>query len=398
MFARFCTLWLIVFSAVLLFSVTADAIEVDYVGPESSYDDYITTGATQYSRAEFDAPYGIVHWYVKGPGETGFGTEIEVDYGDGTSTVSTFQHTFNSGSTSGKQYEITAYVYPDSNTGNGIVDWDSYTLKVWTPFEDVVKVSKNVTDEMRVGDTYACSFTATSSSSNYVIEEIKVYVDDVLIDSQLYSDVTKGIIHVSGSLKPDVGAYVPVVVKVFGKIIDIIGSGSSKIVKTISKATLGKVWNVILRGTISGKCLCDGDKKPFKNALDNKEGVKYVCRDLNGQVVNNGTHDNQTSVTWDAGVPHGNELKGGPYRTNDRGFYTTLRSVPLRYNIALDMRSKDLHLHGPRQLQRICEYEETEWIRRFGNVKWVVGVPIEWDPPMKLNFLVLPKKVTDPCQ
>ena len=42
MFARFGTLLLIVISAVLLFSVTADAaINVDYVGPESSYDYYL---------------------------------------------------------------------------------------------------------------------------------------------------------------------------------------------------------------------------------------------------------------------------------------------------------------------------------------------------------------------
>lgn len=393
MFARFCTLCLIVLSAVLLFSVDADAIEVDYVGPESSYDDYITTGATQYSRADFDEPFHTVHWYVKKEGQNGYGTEEDVDYGDGIRTSSQFRHTFDTGSTSGEAYVITAYVYPAA----GIVDEDSYTLTVWTPFEDVVTVSKNVTDEMRVGDSYACSFTATSSASNYVVEEIKVYVDDVLIASQAYSDVTEGIIYVSGSLTPDVGAYVPVVVKVFGKIIDIIGSGSSKIVKTITKGTLGKLWNVILRGTIHGECLCAGDKLPGRNALDNEVGVDYVCRNLNGQIVNAGAHDNQTTVTWDAGVPHGNALNGGPYETNLRGFYTTKRTVPLGYNIALDMNSKDLHLHGPRKFQRICKYDETEWIRRFGNVKWKVGIPIEWEPPKRIDFIVEPISVKDPC-
>ena len=60
MFTKFGTLLIIVISAVLVFSVTADAINVDSVGPESSYDNYIFTGSTQYSRAEFNEPFGTV--------------------------------------------------------------------------------------------------------------------------------------------------------------------------------------------------------------------------------------------------------------------------------------------------------------------------------------------------
>ena len=87
MFAKFGTLLLIVISAVLLFSVTADAINVTSVGPESSYDNYLFAGSTQYSRAEFDEPYDTVYWYVKGPGETGFGTVADIHSGASTITL-----------------------------------------------------------------------------------------------------------------------------------------------------------------------------------------------------------------------------------------------------------------------------------------------------------------------
>lgn len=112
MFARFGTLLSIIISAVLLFSVTADAaISVDYVGISSGELDKIIAGSTHYGQAGINQPYRVVFWYVKSPGESEFGTLVKTDYGNGTDTTSYFEYTFSSGSATGEAYEITAEVF-----------------------------------------------------------------------------------------------------------------------------------------------------------------------------------------------------------------------------------------------------------------------------------------------
>ena len=73
------------------------------------------------------APYSSVYWYVKKPGDTSaLGTNVEIDYGDGSKTTADLSYTFPS-SVSGT-YKITAYVYPQS----GSVYQESYTVDVST--------------------------------------------------------------------------------------------------------------------------------------------------------------------------------------------------------------------------------------------------------------------------
>ena len=181
-----------ILSSVFLLGVvnSSDAITIDYVGPESSYDFWIWTGATQYSRADCDVPFASVYWYVKKKGETGYGTQEYIDYGDGIRTSSQFTHTFNIGSTSGEEYVITAYVYPYT-VGNPIVV-DSYTLGVFTPFDEVVTVPNELTigDDIKLNDYYEFKVDASSSDSNYVITSVEVYVNGSLNTSRSFSDAS----------------------------------------------------------------------------------------------------------------------------------------------------------------------------------------------------------------
>ena len=402
MLIKFATLLLKAMAIALLFSgnVVHAAITVNYVGPDSAYTDNLTTGYTQCSRAEFNQPYGIVYWYVKDPGETGLGTVADIDYGDGTSTISYFDYTFNNGSTTGKAYEITAYVYPMPDAKDASVNDASYTVKVWTPFQDAVTVSKSVSDEMRVGDAYAFSIDSTTPNKNYAITGIKVYVDGSLIVSKDYDDEERVTPLVTGYLGTDVDPSVSVSVNVFGKIKEFAGQAAGKsgrsggksgrASKSVGKYLVEKAWEIVLRGTVAGYCRCDGDRKPSRDALDNKR-IPYSC------VSSSKTehHDNSTFVIWDAGSKGGN---GGPYETQDNGFYTTGRTVPFGYHVEVTLESDDLHLHGQNQEGRICEYKASRWLRDFGKVKWFVGpIPWAWSGKMVLDFDVLPHTVTDPC-
>ncbi len=75
------------------------------------------------------SPYSSVYWYVKSPSDTSYyGTDVDTDYGDGSSTkTAQLSYSFPSG-VSG-DYKITAYVYPAS----GDVYEDSYTVSVSLP-------------------------------------------------------------------------------------------------------------------------------------------------------------------------------------------------------------------------------------------------------------------------
>ena len=371
MFAKIGTLLLIVISAVLLFSVTADAINVDYVGPESSYDNYLFAGSTQYSRAEFDEPYHSVYWYVKGPGETGFGTLAAIDQGDGTSTVSTFSHTFNSGSTSGKEYEITAYVYPE----NGEVDWDSYTLSVWTPADEVITTPDEltITDDIKIGDSYAFNVDVTSSSSNYVIDKVEVLVDGVSVVSKSYDDVGSATITVSGNLPASAGSTMSVTAKIFGKL------------KPLGKWTLERMWLGVLRGTVEGFCECidDGD------ALGTEPNVPYTCQE-ESQIVKK-KRRNHTRVRWSVWT---NEVtEDGTTATQTDGSYSFIHVVPFGHAVTMWIRGDDLHIHGGQQ--KICKYEDNEHLKPVGKV-FLKQIPVEW-VTRQWVYADSPDATYDPC-
>lgn len=280
MFARFGTLLTIVISAVLVFYGTADAaINVDSVGPESSYDNYIFTGSTQYSRAEFNEPFGTVYWYVKGPGETGFGTLVYTDYGDGTSESSQFSHSFNSGSTSGEEYEITAYVYPVSDADDQSVDWDSYTLGVFTPLREVFMVPDEltITDDIKLNDYYAFNVDVSSSDSNYLIESIEVYVGGTLNTARSFSDVSSASVSAAGFVSSNAGSTLSIKGVIKGMI-------KSRFARLLTPggivATLDVTWRGMLRGTIFGNCWCPSDNVVLGGGTSH-----YTCSDPNTTYV-----------------------------------------------------------------------------------------------------------------
>lgn len=65
-------------------------------------------GDTHYALYQANTPYYAVYWYVKGPDETGYGTLMSTDMGDGSKMSSTFSWTapHKVGS-----YQLTAHVY-----------------------------------------------------------------------------------------------------------------------------------------------------------------------------------------------------------------------------------------------------------------------------------------------
>lgn len=99
-------------------------------GTLSPFDGAYTANAGDSHTANFTAPaaYSSVYWYVKSPSDTSaYGTTIEIDQGDGSTTTADFTYTFPSG-VSGV-YQIMAYVYGSDNS----VYEESYTVSVSLP-------------------------------------------------------------------------------------------------------------------------------------------------------------------------------------------------------------------------------------------------------------------------
>ncbi len=373
MFAKFGTLLLIVISAVLLFSVTADAaISVDYVGPDSSYDNYLFAGATQYSRADFNQPYGVARWYVRPP-DAEYGTLVYTDSGDGMSQSSQFRHTFDTGSTAGSNYEISVEVFPISGQEDPEValdiDVDSYTLGVWTHPDEVITTPDEltITDDIKIGDSYAFNVDVTSSSSNYVIDKVEVLVDGVLVASQNYDDVESATTIVSGNLSASAGTTMSVKVNIWGEL------------KKLGKWGLERAWNGVLRGTITGFCECrkDGD------SLGYDPSFPYTCQE-ESQIVKK-TRRNRTRVRWSVLSPGVSEE--GTTATDTDGTYEFQGVVPFGHAITMWIRGDDLHWHGDTfageepQL-RICKYEDNEYLKPVGivlaNIPVISQFPLKW--------------------
>ena len=74
-----------------------------------------------------DTPYSQVYWYVKAPWETStYGTNVEIDEGDGTTTEASMSYTFPSGAMHTGEFTITAYIYRDDLS----VYEEAYTVNV----------------------------------------------------------------------------------------------------------------------------------------------------------------------------------------------------------------------------------------------------------------------------
>lgn len=74
-----------------------------------------------------DGPYSQVYWYVKAPWEIShYGTNVEIDEGDETTTEASLTYTFPSGAMHTGEFTITAYIYRADLS----VYEESYTVNV----------------------------------------------------------------------------------------------------------------------------------------------------------------------------------------------------------------------------------------------------------------------------
>lgn len=104
------------------------------------------------------SPYSSVYWYVKSPSETGYGTNVETDYGNGSTTTASLTYNFPSG-TSG-DYVITAYVYDSDNS----VSETSYTVTVSLPTSSTPTYSfapSSGAYSAKAGDSHTATFTSS---------------------------------------------------------------------------------------------------------------------------------------------------------------------------------------------------------------------------------------------
>lgn len=149
-----------------------------------------------------NAAYNYVYWYVKSPSESGLGTNVKTDTGDGsTTTTAQLSYSFPGG-VSG-DYVITAYVYGADNS----VYQTSYTVTVSSSVstETPTTTSPTPTPETTTPTTptfsispygsYTSNTTVNASyamvlSASEAISQVKWYVSGSLYDTQNFYDST----------------------------------------------------------------------------------------------------------------------------------------------------------------------------------------------------------------
>ena len=333
--------WSMLIIMSIVWSVSASlesiAITVD-VAPEdhTTFDEF--EGASHTAVAITDIPYASVKWYVDG-------SLKETDYGSGRKRIADFTYTFNSGSTSGRDYEIKAVAY-DSQSAFGE---DAYDLTVWSDLADVAsRPTRSVSNEMEVGGSYAISFSLTTPNSNYRITRAEVYVDGSRVASRSFSDVTTASIAASGTLSTSVGTAVRVVVKYSWAIVPEIG-------KKLGGAALSFAWDAVVRGKLHGRCTCIIDTNPLDNGTFTYNSVTY---------------NNSTTVKWDAGDRGGNKM-----RTTSRAGRYSFDKVPVGYLFKMIVKSTDHHRHGTGQYPTPskCTYDHLKYQEQLGSTRWYIA-------------------------
>lgn len=83
-----------------------------------------TAGGSHTVNLTVPSGYNNVYWYIKAPGESGWGTNVSTTYGNGSDTTVSYTYSIPSGASG--DYVLTAYIYLSDNT---IVD-PSYTVSV----------------------------------------------------------------------------------------------------------------------------------------------------------------------------------------------------------------------------------------------------------------------------
>lgn len=95
--------------------------------PECESNEIIAAGDTYEASVTTDEPYSEVNWYIKRSGETGLGTWIKADSGNGMTTNASLSYTFPNNASG--DYVITAHItWPDDST-----DQVSATVTVTAP-------------------------------------------------------------------------------------------------------------------------------------------------------------------------------------------------------------------------------------------------------------------------
>ncbi len=106
-------------------SIYEESYTVTIAGLTSSDGSYTArAGGTHQANLVADGPYSQVYWYVRAPDETGYGTNAEIDTGDGSTSEASLSYTFPAGVTG--EYTITAYIYRSDLS----VYEESYTVTV----------------------------------------------------------------------------------------------------------------------------------------------------------------------------------------------------------------------------------------------------------------------------
>ena len=106
------------------------------------------------------SPYSKVYWYVKTPSESGYGTNVSTEYGDGSKTTSQLSYSFPSG-VSGN-YVITAYTY-----FTGSIIEPSYTVSVSLPSSTTTTTTTEAPAAPSAPSTFSPIFTVYSPSTLY---------------------------------------------------------------------------------------------------------------------------------------------------------------------------------------------------------------------------------------
>ena len=264
-------------------------------------------------------------------------------------------------------------------------------MTVWTPPEEVITTPDEltITDDIKIGDSYAFTVDATSSSSNYVIDEIEVFVDGVSIASQSFSGIGSASLNVTGSLSTAAGSSTTVTASIKGAIL----KGG---IRFGALFIFDRIWTGILRGTVWGYCQCadDGDE------LDNKRSVAYTCtvESESGSQDEQQTdyRDNSTSVKWTVSTV--TLTDEGTDWTTVHGKYSFPNDVPFGFDVTLWLKSDDLHDHGQcgQATQKlVCKYQEDTNIGKIGRtiLRWI---PRDWDR-FQHNFNESPVTTYDPC-
>ena len=142
-----------------------------------------TASAGDSHTAEVTVPsgYTLIYWYLKSPGESGYGTSVSTTTGDSSTTSASYTYSFPSYASG--DYVLTAYITLSDNT---IVE-ASYTVTVSS---STTSDSSTTADSSTSDSTTSDSSTADSSTSDSSTSDSSTTADSTTSDSSTTADST----------------------------------------------------------------------------------------------------------------------------------------------------------------------------------------------------------------